>query len=492
MNVMDVFVITWGWLAGFIEVIYSQNLEFSLTLMYGDTYSRRASKLKEDVRMMLHEVVEPLDQLELVDVLQRLGLSYHFEEEIRRILNSIYGNDSDEWKNENLYAVALEFRLLRQHGYNVPQDVFNSFKDDMGNFKASLCEDTKGMLCFYEASYLSKEGESILEEARNYTAKHLEEYLKMQNRRDEDVAAATLVSHALELPLHWRMLRLEVRWFIDVYERQPYMNPMLLELAKLDFNMVQATHQEDPTHMSRWWRSTGLGERLNFARDRLMENFLWTVGVIFEPQFGYCRRMSTKVNALITIIDDIYDVYGTLDELETFADVIERLVRLTILINFFFFSFFIFFSLTFRDPNSAYIYIYYINIYIYMKLIKCRTSFPHLIIIIYIYRCCRKLSLNILFLLSDGISMQWTNQLSDYMKICFFALYNSVNEMAYDILKEQGFHIIPYLRKADELKRGDVPKSIQCFMYEIGASEDDARDHIKCLISEMWKKMNGD
>ena len=64
-------------------------------------------------------------------------------------------------------------------------------------------------------------------------------------------------------------------------------------------------------------------EKLNFARDRLMDNFFWTVGVIFEPEFGYCRYMSTRVNALITTIDDVYDVYGTLDELELFTDAVE-------------------------------------------------------------------------------------------------------------------------------------------------------------------------
>ena len=65
---------------------------------------------------------------------------------------------------------------------------------------------------------------------------------------------------------------------------------------------------------------------MKFARDRLMENFLWTVGEIFEPQYGYYRRMSTKVNTLITIIDDVYDVYGTLDELELFTDAVDRLL----------------------------------------------------------------------------------------------------------------------------------------------------------------------
>ena len=55
-----------------------------------------------------------------------------------------------------------------------------------------------------------------------------------------------------------------------------------------------------------------------------MENFLWTVGFIFEPQFSNCRRMLAKVNSLLTAIDDVYDVYGTLDELQLFTDAIIR------------------------------------------------------------------------------------------------------------------------------------------------------------------------
>ena len=50
------------------------------------------------------------------------------------------------------------------------------------------------------------------------------------------------------------------------------------------------------------------------------------MGTRFEPQFGYFRRMSTRVNVLITMIDDIFDVYGKLDELELFTDTVERLV----------------------------------------------------------------------------------------------------------------------------------------------------------------------
>lgn len=126
------------------------------------------------------------------------------------------------------------------------------------------------------------------------------------------------VKHAMELPLHWRMRRLEARWYIDVHERQADLNPIVLQLAKLDFNILQA--------LQRWWKNTGLGEILRFARNRLVESFLWTVGIDFEPRFGSCRKTLTKAIALITVIDDIYDVYGTLDELELFTDAVERLV----------------------------------------------------------------------------------------------------------------------------------------------------------------------
>jgi hypothetical protein len=42
----------------------------------------------------------------------------------------------------------------------------------------------------------------------------------------------------------------------------------------------------------------------------------------------------------------------------------------------------------------------------------------------------------------------------------------------------------------DELERGDVPKSIQCYMNETGASEEYTCEYIKSMISETWKKMN--
>ncbi|XP_041011494.1 myrcene synthase, chloroplastic-like [Juglans microcarpa x Juglans regia] len=463
----------------------------------GESCTRRIEKLKGEVRTMLHKVVDPLQQLELIDIIQRLGISYHFESDIRTILEfNIYNTNYQGGymcKKDNLYATALAFRLLRQHGYSFPQEIFNRFKNnELGCFEQSLCDDIKGILCLYEASFLLIEGESVLEEARDFATKTLKEFI-MKLNTDQKLSA--MVSHALELPLHWRIQRLEARWFIDVYRSREDMNPMLLEFAELDFNMVQAVHQEDLKQMSRWWSNTSFGENLSFARDRLMENFLWTVGISFQPWFGYNRRMLTKVFSLITTIDDVYDVYGTLDELELFTDAVER-----------------------WDVNAI-------------------------------------------------------EQLPYYMQICFLSLHNSVNEMAFDTLKEKGLNNIRYLKTAwadlcksylleakwyysghtpsfqeyienawisisapvimvhvyfaitnpitkealgcleeysniihcssmisrladdlgtskAEVERGDVPKSIQCHMNDTGASEEDAREYIRSLIGTTWKKFN--
>ncbi|XP_057485573.1 (-)-alpha-terpineol synthase-like isoform X2 [Actinidia eriantha] len=430
--------------------IWDYNYVQSLNSKYvGDMYVKCAAMLKEDVKRMLDKAVDPLDGLGIIDDLQRLGVFYHFEDEINRILESTYNHINEGWNtDEDLQATSLKFRLLRQHGYVISEDVFKNFKDEIGNFKTCLCEDVKGLLYLYEASYLSLEGDRILEEARDFTTKNLKKILMRKDMIDDE-DLAILVSHALEVPTHWRMQRLEARWFIDMYERRPNFSPTLLQLAKLDFNMVQATHQEDLKHMSRWWNNTRLGQKLSFARDRLMESFLWTIGMDFKPQLSYFRKKMTIVNSLITIIDDVYDVYGTLDELERFTNAVERW---------------------------------------------------------------------------DLSEMEY---LPAYMKICFLALFNSINEMGYDTLKEQGVHIIPYLQKmwadlcksylveakwyysrytpsfeeymnnawisisaSDEMERGDIPKSIQCYMLETGASEEDARKQMKYLIGEALKKMN--
>jgi alpha-farnesene synthase len=66
-------------------------------------------------------------------------------------------------------------------------------------------------------------------------------------------------------------------------------------------------------------------ENLSFARDRLAESFMCSMGVAFEPKYTFLRKWLTKVINLIVIIDDVYDVYGTLEELKHFTNAVFRL-----------------------------------------------------------------------------------------------------------------------------------------------------------------------
>lgn len=74
----------------------------------------------------------------------------------------------------------------------------------------------------------------------------------------------------------------------------------------------------------RWWKNLGLVERLGFARDRPAECFLWTVGTFPEPRYSNCRIELTKTICILLVMDDIFDTYGTLEELVLFTEAIKR------------------------------------------------------------------------------------------------------------------------------------------------------------------------
>ncbi|OIT26964.1 PREDICTED: (-)-camphene/tricyclene synthase, chloroplastic-like [Nicotiana attenuata] len=462
----------------------------------GEKYIKRFNKLKKEMKekmmKMINEGSEELDKLELIDNLQRLGVSYHFHDEIMQILSSIHLNASS---GDSLYATALKFRLLRQHGFHISQDILNDFKDEQGNFKQSLCKDIEGLLQLYEASFLSTENESTFLECANISAmSQLQNYLNNQNSVDNVTVA--LVRHALELPLHWMMLRVETRWYINIYERIPNANPLLLELAKLDFNVVQATHQEDLRNLSRWWKNSCLAERLPFTRDRIVEAFLWIVGMMFEPQKNQnCRTLLTRVTAMATVIDDIYDVYGTLDELELFTHAVERmdLKEIDHLPDYMKVCYLALFN-TVTEIAYEVLKEQGINIIPYLRkswgdlckayLQEARWYYKGYIPTLEEYMDNAWISVgslvivfNAFFFVTNPITKEALEYLSKYPDIIRWSA--TIIRLADDLATT-----------SDEMKRGDVAKSIQCYMNEKAVSEEDARKHISSLIKETWKLIN--
>ncbi|KAI3784572.1 hypothetical protein L1987_43673 [Smallanthus sonchifolius] len=263
-----------------------------------------------------------LELLEHIDDIERLGLGYVYQCDIRRapdIITSIYElNVELEEKEVSLHEASLRFRILRQHGYNV------RFKDSQGGFIGCLKTDVKGLLSLYEASHLAFMEERDLHEAKLFAREHLLKLKGLQN----DPQVLEHINQALEVPLCHRMPRLQARYYIDAYNKRQDANLLLQELATLDFNMTQAAFKTELKEVSKWWENLGLAHKLGFVRDRLMECFFWTIGVVSEPQYHSCH---VKVKDVVESLEKYHDlmkwssvVFRLYNDLATSSDEIER------------------------------------------------------------------------------------------------------------------------------------------------------------------------
>nr|GMC70142.1 (-)-germacrene D synthase-like [Ipomoea batatas] len=106
---------------------------------------QEVQQLKDEVRKLL--IAAPpasLEKLELVDKIQRLGVDYHFEKEIEASLQHIFDNYDNCNKGDdenNLYVVALRFRLLRQEGHHIScDDLYDVYgtKDELQLFTNAI------------------------------------------------------------------------------------------------------------------------------------------------------------------------------------------------------------------------------------------------------------------------------------------------------------------------------------------------------------------
>jgi len=81
---------------------------------------------KEKVMNMLMEIHDNSTQkLVLIDTIQRLGVSYHFHNEIETSIQNIFDASSQHSENnDNLHVVSLRFRLVRQQGHYISSGTY--------------------------------------------------------------------------------------------------------------------------------------------------------------------------------------------------------------------------------------------------------------------------------------------------------------------------------------------------------------------------------
>ncbi|KAF3622707.1 hypothetical protein T459_24073 [Capsicum annuum] len=440
--------------------------------------------------MLVMAPSKSLQKLDLINTIQCLGVAYHFEREIEESLSYMYTH-YEEWigvvDGHDLHAIALCFRLLRQQGYYVSCDAFRKFTDDQGDFKKELVNTVHGMLSLYEAAQFRVHGEEILDEAMNFTITQLK--LILLNLSNSQLAQQ--VNNALKFPIKDGMVRVETRKYISFYHE----NEVLLNFAKLDFNMLQRLHKKELCDITRWWKELEIVKSLPYVRDRLAEAYFWSLSVYFEPQYSIARKLLTKIVYFLTIIDDTYDIYGTLDELTLLTEAIER------------------WNIDASEQLPLYMKIVYRSLLdVYNEFEKELANENKSFLINYSIIEMKKV-IRAYFQEAKWYYEKKVPTMEQYMKngissgaflllanTFWFGIGKAATTDAFDWVATEppilvagsliGRLLNDLISHEEEQKRGDVASAVECYMNEYSVTKKEAYMKIKNMIENYWKVLN--
>ncbi|KAL8063598.1 hypothetical protein ABFX02_01G036800 [Erythranthe guttata] len=278
--------------------------------------------------------VYPVDiyaRLWAVDRLERLGISRFFEPEIKSCLDHLL--DCSFWTEKGVFSArnsefcdiddtSMGIRLLRLHGYNITPNALRTFKN--GNeftcYVGQGFESPSPIFNLYRASQVLFPGETILEEAKQFSYNFLKQRLHKNELLDKWLISKHLPSEikcGLEIPWYASLPRLETRFYIENYGaddiwigkslyRMPEINEeRYLELGKLDYNRCQAQHQMEWNHMQQWYEHSNL-EEFGVSKKELLLAFFVASSSIFETE-RYGERIAwVKTNILSNILSNHY------------------------------------------------------------------------------------------------------------------------------------------------------------------------------------------
>ncbi|KAJ1274964.1 hypothetical protein BS78_05G099700 [Paspalum vaginatum] len=259
------------------------------------------------------------DVLMLVDTLERLRVDSHFRKDIDLALDHVYMEEPEIVSSDELHIVSLHFRLLRQHGFWVSSDVFDKFRDDTGSFSKDLVHDVRGLLSLYNASHMATPGEQRLDEAISFSRQHLE-----AAKGKLGAPLSEQVSRFLNIPLPRFMPSLEAVRYIPEYEQEEGHDMEILELAKLDYTLVNNLHLKELRALTLWWRDLYQEVNLPYTRDRIVEMYFWLFGTFHEEEYSQARLIASKIVAITSLMDDTYDVHASLEDAMKFNEATQR------------------------------------------------------------------------------------------------------------------------------------------------------------------------
>uniref|UniRef100_A0A0D3FUC4 Uncharacterized protein n=1 Tax=Oryza barthii TaxID=65489 RepID=A0A0D3FUC4_9ORYZ len=286
--------------------------------VWGDFFINYDPKPLQDVRILFETHNDTAKKMHLVDAVQRLGIDHLFQDEINNAISDI---KESEFTSSSLHEVALHFRLLREHGIWVSPDAFKKFKGEDGRFINTIANEPRALLSLYNAAHLLVHDEPELEEAMSFARHHLE---SMRGGGRLKAPLDNQINRALHLPLPRTYKRVEMLHYMLEYGQEEGHIVVLLDLAKLEFNLLQHVHLKELKALSQWWKDLYGYVELSHVRDRAVESYLWSYAQFYEENLTVTRMILAKIIVFIVLMDDTYDDRATIEECRKLNKAIQR------------------------------------------------------------------------------------------------------------------------------------------------------------------------
>ncbi|CAL5060679.1 unnamed protein product [Urochloa decumbens] len=252
-----------------------------------------------------------------VDNLKRFCIDHYFEEEIESAMDACM----DLIHSDDLLDATLSFRLMRETGHNVSaaDDVLRRFTNSAGEFSLALSKDIVGLLSLHDMSHLDIGEEASLHKAKEFSTRHLTFATK-----NVEPGLARYVRQSLDHPYHLSLMQYKARHHLGYLQSLPNRNTAAMEeLATAEFQLNKLLHQKEMAEIKRWWTNLGLTQEIPVARDQVLKWYTWSMTILQGSSFSRYRVEITKIIAIAYVVDDIFDLVGTLEELSLFTEAIK-------------------------------------------------------------------------------------------------------------------------------------------------------------------------
>ncbi|XP_073279791.1 ent-kaurene synthase TSP4, chloroplastic isoform X2 [Primulina huaijiensis] len=270
-----------------------------------------------------------------------LGICRHFRNEIQSVLDEIYRcwlrGEEEIFMDASTCAIA--FRILRMNGYDVTSDPLTKIleEDSLSNPLCGHIRDVHTALEAFKASEMTMYPTESVLETQNLRLKHFLGHRTTSGSIHSSKLGRNIdqeVNHIMQYPYYAILPRMENRKNIEHYNvdnlrmlKTSYSSPNFanmdfLSLSVSDFNKCQEIHLEELKGIERWVVESRLDE-LKFARSKSAYCYFSAAASIFHPELSDARISWAKNGVLTTVIDDFFDVGGSIEELKLLIQLVE-------------------------------------------------------------------------------------------------------------------------------------------------------------------------